>query len=110
MSFKLLAIRPIKDCDSGILKGLVPNCIYQFYNEYDFYYKQNSETEELQSYIEYQERNLIDKSKKKDLALIYKSIEAIKKTEIRSEEHTSELQSRPHLVCSLLLEKKNNIK
>src|SRR5690554_7617986 len=29
----------------------------------------------------------------------------------RSEEHTSELQSRPHLVCRLLLEKKkNNIK
>src|SRR5436305_8161756 len=27
--------------------------------------------------------------------------------EIRSEEHTSELQSRPHLVCRLLLEKKN---
>src|SRR5579872_7543725 len=25
---------------------------------------------------------------------------------LRSEEHTSELQSRPHLVCSLLLEKK----
>src|SRR2546429_1177105 len=28
--------------------------------------------------------------------------------EIRSEEHTSELQSRLHLVCRLLLEKKNN--
>src|SRR3989442_7168189 len=27
-------------------------------------------------------------------------------TSIRSEEHTSELQSRPHLVCRLLLEKK----
>src|SRR3989442_4135694 len=27
--------------------------------------------------------------------------------DIRSEEHTSELQSRPHLVCRLLLEKKN---
>src|SRR3989442_8799619 len=27
---------------------------------------------------------------------------------VRSEEHTSELQSRPHLVCRLLLEKKNN--
>src|SRR3989442_8845196 len=26
--------------------------------------------------------------------------------QIRSEEHTSELQSRPHLVCRLLLEKK----
>src|SRR3989442_2484407 len=25
----------------------------------------------------------------------------------RSEEHTSELQSRPHLVCRLLLDKKN---
>src|SRR5690554_4364978 len=29
--------------------------------------------------------------------------------EMRSEEHTSELQSRPHLVCRLLLEKKNKI-
>src|SRR5690554_7793956 len=28
---------------------------------------------------------------------------------LRSEEHTSELQSRPHLVCRLLLEKKNKI-
>src|SRR5690554_7781945 len=32
------------------------------------------------------------------------------KTNIRSEEHTSELQSRPHLVCRLLLEKKKNSK
>src|SRR3989442_10074276 len=35
----------------------------------------------------------------------------IPKTEpesVRSEEHTSELQSRPHLVCRLLLEEKNN--
>src|SRR5690554_7070278 len=29
-------------------------------------------------------------------------------TNRRSEEHTSELQSRPHLVCRLLLEKKNS--
>src|SRR5258708_15054776 len=28
---------------------------------------------------------------------------------LRSEEHTSELQSPDHLVCRLLLEKKNNI-
>src|SRR5690606_40586285 len=28
--------------------------------------------------------------------------------EVRSEEHTSELQSRENLVCRLLLEKKNN--
>src|SRR5436305_11145355 len=31
-------------------------------------------------------------------------------TRHRSEEHTSELQSRPHLVCRLLLEKKKQIK
>src|SRR2546429_1465389 len=30
--------------------------------------------------------------------------------DVRSEEHTSELQSRLHLVCRLLLEKKKNIK
>src|SRR5690554_968455 len=30
--------------------------------------------------------------------------------DFRSEEHTSELQSRPHLVCRLLLEKKKNNK
>src|SRR3989442_9551290 len=30
--------------------------------------------------------------------------------QIRSEEHTSELQSRPHLVCRLLLEKKKKEK
>src|SRR5690554_7628125 len=29
--------------------------------------------------------------------------------DLRSEEHTSELQSRPHLVCRLLLEKKKTI-
>src|SRR5690554_7767716 len=29
---------------------------------------------------------------------------------VRSEEHTSELQSRPQLVCRLLLEKKNRIR
>src|SRR3989442_14488689 len=33
--------------------------------------------------------------------------EAVPGTE-RSEEHTSELQSRPHLVCRLLLEKKKD--
>src|SRR5207253_11233974 len=31
-------------------------------------------------------------------------------TRLRSEEHTSELQSRGHLVCRLLLEKKKKIK
>src|SRR3712207_8081401 len=30
------------------------------------------------------------------------------RAELRSEEHTSELQSRQYIVCRLLLEKKNN--
>src|SRR3989449_6971826 len=33
---------------------------------------------------------------------------AAERIELRSEEHTSELQSRLHLVCRLLLEKKKN--
>src|SRR2546429_4595876 len=33
---------------------------------------------------------------------------AVKKLLVRSEEHTSELQSRLHLVCRLLLENKNS--
>lgn len=37
MSFKLLAIRPLEGCDPNILKGLKINCIYQFYNEYEFF-------------------------------------------------------------------------
>src|SRR2546422_6674912 len=32
----------------------------------------------------------------------------VKNSDTRSEEHTSELQSRLHLVCRLLLEKKKN--
>src|SRR3712207_7396677 len=35
--------------------------------------------------------------------------EVLGAAEVRSEEHTSELQSRQYLVCRLLLEKKKNI-
>src|SRR5436305_3636543 len=34
------------------------------------------------------------------------AIHSVRQAIARSEEHTSELQSRPHLVCRLLLEKK----
>src|SRR3989442_10705856 len=37
-----------------------------------------------------------------------KQIDFFRSSLMRSEEHTSELQSRPHLVCRLLLEKKKN--
>src|SRR5690554_3312962 len=45
---------------------------------------------------------------KVDYSLLPKALEDKKviALSLRSEEHTSELQSRPHLVCRLLLEKK----
>src|SRR2546429_1686312 len=38
------------------------------------------------------------------------SVQTIARGGLRSEEHTSELQSRLHLVCRLLLEKKKKLK
>src|SRR3712207_7354654 len=35
------------------------------------------------------------------------ALQVVQEGEVRSEEHTSELQSRQYLVCRLLLEKKN---
>src|SRR5690554_7701043 len=35
-------------------------------------------------------------------------LQNVDNSQMRSEEHTSELQSRPHLVCRLLLEKKKD--
>src|SRR3712207_7958251 len=44
-----------------------------------------------------------------DEAALERSLgEIVRRHEARSEEHTSELQSRQYLVCRLLLEKKNN--
>src|SRR5436309_9956954 len=40
-------------------------------------------------------------------ALVGDALQALAKNGIRSEEHTSELQSREKLVCRLLLEKNN---
>src|SRR3712207_7055628 len=37
------------------------------------------------------------------------AIEAVRNAVLRSEEHTSELQSRQYLVCRLLLEKKKSL-
>src|SRR3712207_8798484 len=42
----------------------------------------------------------------RDLAALHAEARAL---DLRSEEHTSELQSRQYLVCRLLLEKKNKI-
>lgn len=41
MSFKLIAIRPLSGCNEKFLKNLIPNQIYKFYNEYEFYRGEN---------------------------------------------------------------------
>src|SRR5690554_275637 len=46
-------------------------------------------------------------TRKTDVFLELRERTQVANREKRSEEHTSELQSRPHLVCRLLLEKKN---
>src|SRR2546429_2039759 len=43
------------------------------------------------------------------LLLVHPSVAPHAGPDVRSEEHTSELQSRLHLVCRLLLEKKKKI-
>src|SRR5690625_5339718 len=77
----------------------------------------------VRNYNELLEENTSLKARVKDLTneigSIYKSTKEFLKERtdglkafknVRSEEHTSELQSRGHLVCRLLLEKKKNNK
>ncbi|MGL5277341.1 AAA family ATPase [Myroides sp.] len=77
MSFKLLAIRPLEGTDPSLLKGLKPNCIYRFYNEYDYLYE--AEPDDV-SYIKYQEQYLSNVNNEKDgyLKLEHKPIKYIK--------------------------------
>lgn len=49
MSFKLLAIKPLKGCNEKFLKNLKQNQIYQFYNNYEFNYKNNNKENEILS-------------------------------------------------------------
>src|SRR2546429_5760913 len=53
------------------------------------------------------DRNTTDVEISYYLGIAYEGVER-EKDAVRSEEHTSELQSRLHLVCRLLLEKKRH--
>lgn len=70
MSFKLIAIRPLKDCNIKFLKNLKKGEIYQFYNDYDFLNYQNDKIKEFEevSIIKYNStipENLFDSGKLK---------------------------------------------
>lgn len=48
-SFKILAIRPLKDCDTRFLKNLEENQVYQFYNDYTFKFIEDNQNKEVES-------------------------------------------------------------
>ena len=47
MSFKLLAIRPLKGCSARFLKNLEEDRIYKFYNDYSFFENQDGKVTEI---------------------------------------------------------------
>ncbi|MDR6967484.1 hypothetical protein J2X31_001495 [Flavobacterium arsenatis] len=47
MSFKLLAIRPLDGCNPKFLKNLEENQIYQFYNDYRFYFEDEDDSKDV---------------------------------------------------------------
>src|SRR5947199_6738455 len=71
-----------------------------------------SSPEGLESFIEDAQKilNLTDLCKDKKIKSFKKKAEIFMEGDLRSEEHTSELQSLRHLVCRLLLEKKKKKK
>src|SRR5690554_7023360 len=88
------------------LKGQTELNLVMDYSSMKFY-KENMDEN---AYIKKREKDILDSDKdqaevenwKKD----WEHSKNVRFVEKRSEEHTSELQSRPHLVCRLLLEKK----
>lgn len=48
MSFKLLAIRPLKGCSARFLKNLEENRIYKFYNDYSFFENEDKKVTKIQ--------------------------------------------------------------
>src|SRR5690625_6903098 len=76
-----------------------------FYLLYKFQYGKGKDTQILKVTVpeNLNHENLLD-----DILETYTASYKMRQVETRSEEHTSELQSRGHLVCRLLLEKKKN--
>src|SRR3712207_7963390 len=87
--------------DGGILKNSAGN---RFMFDYipDFFRKETAETEDEA------DRWYEDKKNNRRPPELLPRDEVARAINSRSEEHTSELQSRQYLVCRLLLEKKKN--
>src|SRR5690625_5548935 len=89
----------IKPTESVLIPGTVAHIIYQLLNEKETLVDQVRKSTRL--------RDLLLKSIHDGLIVINPAGEITYVN--RSEEHTSELQSRGHLVCRLLLEKKKTM-
>src|SRR3989442_9426102 len=64
---------------------------------------------QVHTLMEYEYKNTIALQKLKTEFKSKVEVLQLSQPTLRSEEHTSELQSRPHLVCRLLLEKKKKL-
>src|SRR5690625_1438415 len=84
-----------------IIKGIETEALKKQYNIMLCETASDPEREEI--YFELVRTRMADGIISMDPAVNIKTLQ-----EMRSEEHTSELQSRGHLVCRLLLEKKNH--
>ena len=87
-------------------KGTIETVYTLLDGEYEFIEAEVLETSELIS------KSIKDSNLPKEIrigAIVRNKDVIIPKSDFRSEEHTSELQSRTNLVCRLLLEKKNEL-
>src|SRR5690554_7552726 len=109
------SLEGIQDFKSSVLEKFQNN--QDFYEYLNRFYKEgdlsSATTEFLMDLVGDYGIVILDADQKELKSLfspyIKKELETqFSEKEIRSEEHTSELQSRPHLVCRLLLEKKKN--
>src|SRR5690554_6618370 len=99
---------------SGKIPEIMPGpTVYPNYRELDVPYDHRREIEDCRAMIEHAKLMADDQEHQVEFAqearkdLRKQNIDPNNAVQLeRSEEHTSELQSRPHLVCRLLLEKK----
>src|SRR5690554_7069734 len=102
----------VSELDMHEVTNAVDQANRELQTRYDFKgvkagFELNGEVVTLEAEVDFQLQQMLEllKAKLTGRKIDIKCME-VKDPDVRSEEHTSELQSRPHLVCRLLLEKK----
>src|SRR2546427_8192891 len=99
----IVPIRTREDAMSGPVKVQIFGQTYSIQGELDGKYVQK-----LAKYVDDKMHEIADVTKTVDTQKVAVLAALAIADELRSEEHTSELQSQSNLVCRLLLEKKKN--